>query len=143
MGPGNKLSCETGNISRRHNPNWFLQPEVLRLSFPVLESWVSLSFLLPSCSSQFICMQIWDRPVLQPPPCHMSSPSQLPVSVSPTSLDECFFFNSFGFGLPYNSTFWQFWFFVFKIICCPSFDCARRQSVSTDASILDSHVFFT
>ena len=28
---------------------------------------------LPSCSSWFICTQMWDRPLCQPPPCHKSS----------------------------------------------------------------------
>ena len=32
----------------------------------------------------------------------------LPVSTPPTSLDECFFFNSSDVGLPYSSIFWQF-----------------------------------
>ena len=41
---------------------------------------------------------------------------QLPVSAPPTSLDECFFFNSLVVGIPYSSVFWQFWLlFVFKL----------------------------
>ena len=41
----------------------------------------------------------------------------LPVSVPPTSLDECFFFNSLVVGLPYSLIFHQFWlFFVFKFV---------------------------
>ena len=41
----------------------------------------------------------------------------LPISAPPTHLDECFFFNSLGVGLPYSSIFWQFWlFFVFKFV---------------------------
>ena len=32
----------------------------------------------------------------------------------PTSLDECFFFNTLVVGFPYSSIFWQFWsFFCF------------------------------
>ena len=34
---------------------WSLQPEVLRLSFPVLASWVAWSTLLPSCPSHGSC----------------------------------------------------------------------------------------
>ena len=40
----------------------------------------------------------------------------LPVSASPTSLDECLFFITLVVGLPYSSIFCQFWlFFVFKL----------------------------
>ena len=41
----------------------------------------------------------------------------LPVSTPPTSLDECFFFNSLVIGLPYSSIFCQFWLlFVFNFV---------------------------
>ena len=117
MGPSNGLSCESGSFSHCCNPHSYLHPEVLRLSFPVLEPWVVQSVLLPSCSSQFICMQMWDHPVLQPPPCCVSSLPQLPVSAPSTSLDECFFFNSLVVGLPYSSIFWLSWLcFVFKFV---------------------------
>ena len=43
--------------------------------------------------------------------------ASLPVSTPPTSLDECFFFNSWVVRLPYSFIFCQFWlFFVFKFI---------------------------
>ncbi|KAF6104119.1 hypothetical protein HJG60_011166 [Phyllostomus discolor] len=43
--------------------------------------------------------------------------AQLPISTPPTSVDECFFFNSLVVGLPYSSIFCQFWlFFVFKLL---------------------------
>ena len=64
----NELYCEAGTFSHHHNPHRFLQPEVLRLYFPTLESWVAWSVLLPSCSSQFIHKQMWDLPVHQPLP---------------------------------------------------------------------------
>ena len=35
--------------------------------------------------------------------------AMLPVSTPPTSLDECFFFNSLVVRLSYSSIFWQFW----------------------------------
>ena len=42
---------------------------------------------------------------------------QLPISAPPTSLDECFFFNSLVVRLPYALIFCQFWlFFVFKFV---------------------------
>ena len=105
------------SLSHHSNPHIFLQSEVLGLYFPTLEPWITWSVLLPSCSSQFIHTQMWDRLVLQPPPCRASSPPQLPISTPPTSLDECFFFNSLVVRFPYSSIFWQFWlFFVFKFI---------------------------
>ena len=43
--------------------------------------------------------------------------AHLPVSYPPSSLGECFFFNSLVVGLPYSSIFCQFWlFFVFKLL---------------------------
>ena len=68
MGLSNKVSCEAGSFSCCLNPHKFFQSEVLRLSFPVLEPWVIWSVLLPSCSSWFICMQMWDCLLHQPLP---------------------------------------------------------------------------
>ena len=81
------------------------------------------SFLVSSFSSWFICTRMWDHLVHQPPPympilppCHMSFPPQL-YSTLPTSLGECFFFNSLVVRLPYSLIFWQFLlFFVFKFV---------------------------
>ena len=62
-----------------------------------------------STSPHFIC--------LSPPAAALPSPFQLPVSTPPTSLGECFFFNSEVVGLPYSLIFWQFWlFFDFKFV---------------------------
>ena len=129
MGLSSELSCEARSFSHCHNPHRFFQAEVLRLYFPALEPWVVRSVSLPSCSFQYIHMEMWDRPlhqllphplpgsILQPPPCRMFSLPQLPVSAPPTSLDECFFFNSLVVGLPHSSIFWQFWLFlVFKFV---------------------------
>ena len=73
VGLSNKLSCEAGSFSRCLNPHRFFQSEVLNCNFPsleipALESCVVRSFLLPNCSSRFICMQIWDCQVSQLPP---------------------------------------------------------------------------
>ena len=68
VGLANELSCETGSFSHHCNRHRFLQPEVLRLYFPALEPWVAQSVLLPSCSSWFIPMQMWDCLLHQPPP---------------------------------------------------------------------------
>ena len=93
MGLSNELSCEAGSFSHHHNPHRFLQSEVLSLYFTIQEPWVAWSVLLLSCSSWFICMQMWDRP----PPAEAllrALSTQLPVSAPPTGLYECFFFNS-------------------------------------------------
>ena len=96
-----------------------------RLYFPTLELWVLQCVSLPSCYSQFICTQMWDNPLCQPPPCQVcllllcpkSSSPWLPVSPPPTGLDECFFFNSLLVGIPYSSIFWQFFLLsVFKFV---------------------------
>ena len=137
MGLSNELFCEAEHFSHCLNCHRFFQSEVLRLYFPMLEPWVAWSVLLLSCSSWFIHTQMWDHLLCQLPPCRGSSLLWLPVSSSPTSLDEYFFINSLVVGLPYSSIFWQFWlFFCFKICCCPSFGCVGRQSVSIYASIL-------
>ena len=50
----------------------------LRLYFPLLEPWVAWSVSLPSCSSQFICMQTWDHGVYQPLPHQVTEPQPCP-----------------------------------------------------------------
>ena len=67
-------------------------------------AWPALFHNLPPC---WVCQLL---------PCRESSPPWLPVSASPTSLDECFFFISLVIGLPYSSIFCQFSFFVFKLL---------------------------
>ena len=120
-----------GVFSRcRLNPHRCFQSEALRLYFPVLETWVVWSVLLPHCSSQFICTQMWDHLLCLPPPCLESSLPRLPVSTPPTGLDECFFFISFVIGLPYSLIFCQFWlFFVFKLLLSFFWLCEEAQCV--------------
>ena len=82
--------------------------------------------MLPSCSSQFTLMQMWDHPVRQQLPYLPGPPGAallqflstwLPISGPPTSLNECVFFNSLVVGLPNSFIFCQFWlFFVFKFV---------------------------
>ena len=68
VGLSSEHSCEARSFSHGSNPHCSLPPEVLRLYFPPLEPWVMRSVSLPSCSFQFIRMQVWDYPVHQPPP---------------------------------------------------------------------------
>ena len=62
-------SCEAWSFSCLLNPHRIFQSGVLRLYFPVLESWVGGSISLRSYSSRFICMQMWDYPLYQLPLC--------------------------------------------------------------------------
>ena len=70
------------------------------------------SVLLPSSSSRFIRMQMWDHLVSQPPPRHKSSPPSCPA---PPLLSV--WMNVSSVGLPHSSIFWKFWLlFVFKFV---------------------------
>ena len=69
MSLSNELSCEAGSFSHCClSPHRYFQSEALRLYFPILEPLVAWSISLPSCSSQFICIQMWDLPVHKPLP---------------------------------------------------------------------------
>ena len=83
MGLSSEVSCEAGCFSCCHNPHRFLQPEVLRLYFPVLELWIAQSASLPSCSSHFIRTQSWDCQVYQLPPCLPWSSCRCSLAASP------------------------------------------------------------
>ena len=93
-------------------PHW--NPELYGLS----HSLVVPPGLFPSeCGTSRSASCCHTCPVCQPLPCHASSPPWLPISAPPTSLDQCFFFNSLVVGLQYSLIFWQFWlFFIFKFI---------------------------
>ena len=97
----------------------------LRLYFPVLGLWVVWSISLSSCSSQFICIRMWDCLVCNPPPCtvhHLppcckSSPPScpslplLPVWMNVSSLTLWLSdFHAVRF-------FWHFWLFIdFRLV---------------------------
>ena len=105
---------------------------------------------LPATSLWGLVAAAWPAPFHNPPPCWVHQPpphcesslTQLPVSAPPTCLDECFFFISLVVGLQFSVSSGCFLF----LNCCPSFDCGRRHSVSTYASILarsPKHFFIT
>ena len=154
MGLSSKLSCEGGSFSCCHlNPP---PPRGLRLYFPALDAGAlgcAVCLAPPPVLPVYLCANVvpwglpaaaWPSPVhnLTPRwvrqllPCHKSSPPPLPVSTPPTGLDERFFFISLVVRLPYSLIFCQFWLFFVLNCRCPSFGCARRHSVSTNASIL-------
>uniref|UniRef100_K9IWG3 Secreted protein n=1 Tax=Desmodus rotundus TaxID=9430 RepID=K9IWG3_DESRO len=88
----------------------------------MLEPWVAWCVLLPGCFSQFICTQMWDSLPPHSPPWSSSCcllqvlTARLPLSAPPTSLHQCFFFNSLVVGLNIQF-FCQFWlFFAFKFV---------------------------
>ena len=64
-----ELSCEAGSFCCCLNRHRFFQSEALRLYFPALEPWVDWSVSLLSCSSWFICIQMWICLLHQLPPC--------------------------------------------------------------------------
>ena len=66
--PPDGLSWEIGSFFRHCNSHKILWPEVMRLYFPTLKSWVAQSVLLPSCSSWVIHKQMWDHLV-----CHLAT----------------------------------------------------------------------
>ena len=108
----------------------------------------SASHHFVGCAS---CSLAWPAPfhnppprwVCQPPPCCESSPPQLPVSVPPTGLDECFFFISLVVGLLYSSIFCQFWlFFVFKLLLSLFWSCKEVQCVHLCLHVSRTYALF-
>ena len=112
-----ELFYEAVSFSRHPKPHWFLQPEVLRLSFP------TLTLDCEVCLTPQLFLLVYPHTnVGQPAPPATALPAlvcqllpccvffaPLPVSAPPTTLNECFFFNSFVVRLPFSSIFWQFW----------------------------------
>ena len=107
----------------------------LRLYFPRAGALgCAVCFTPPPFLPVYLCINVgpqglpaaaWPAPFHNPPPhwvhqplpCCESSPPWLPISASPTGLDECFFFISLVARLPYSLIFCQFWlFFVFKLL---------------------------
>ena len=112
------------------NPSRYLQPEVLRISFPTLDS---QSVLLPSWSSWFIHTGMWDFQstscCLAVHPLHPGCPSLplLPVWMNVSSTPWLSDFHIVRFSGSSGFLFLNLLSF---------FGCARRQSVSTYAFIL-------
>ena len=126
MGLSTELSCEAGSFSHCCNPPRFLQSEVLRLYFPMLNPGLcSLSF--SPVAPPGLSRRMWHCPLHQPPPClpwssnhrltvsplcppGCLSPSLLPVWMKGSSLSPWL--------LDYHSLiYWQLGlFFVFKFV---------------------------
>ena len=73
---------------------------------------LSRSLVVPPGLSACKCGISWSITTTSPslvsqlPPCYAPSPPWLPVSAPPTSVDDCFFFNSLVVGFPYSLIFW-------------------------------------
>ena len=129
VGLSNELSCEAGSFCCCLNPPRFLKSgfEALFPHAGTLGCVVCLApqLLLPvyphaNVGPPALPASVLPTPVLQPLPCSESFLPQLPISALPTSLDECFFFNSLVVALAYSLIFCQFWlFFCFSICCTP------------------------
>ena len=141
LGVSPVASTPTGVFSQMF---WGLFPYTGTLGYVV---WLASSYF-----SWFICTQMWDHPLHQLPPCPPWSSSWCfalspvhpgcPSPPHPPGVDECFFFISLLVRFPYSLIFWKFWlFFVFKC-CCPSFGCARRQSLPMPSSWLEVQLIF-
>ena len=113
VGLSNEVSCEAGSFSCCFNPHRFFSVRGFEALFPcngtlscVIYLILQLFFLVYLHENVgWLSLLATASPalVLQPPPCHKSSASMLPVSTPPTGVDECFFFNSLVVGIPYSS----------------------------------------
>ena len=127
MGLSNELSCESGSFSSCHlNSHRCFQSEVWGFISP---SWnpglhgLSHSPDVPPSLSACECGTALPASRCLAHLCPSAATllqvlsTKLPMSAPPTSLDECFFFNSLVVRLPYSSIFCQFLlFFVFKFV---------------------------
>ena len=121
MGLSNEPFCEAGSFSHCClNPTcvfnqWFeaLFPHAGTLGCAVC---CLVHQLLPHWPAAALPTPLYHLPsrwVCQPLPCRESSLPRLPVSTPPTSLDECFFFNSLVVRFLYSLIFRQYWLFLF------------------------------
>ena len=120
-----RLSCEIGSFSHCPNPHKFLKPKVLMLLIslcwnpglhnlsrsPVVPPGLSVHKRSKSCPSA-------STSPAQSASHHLATcPCQAAISVPPTSLDECFFFNSFVVELPCSCDLLEVLvFFIFKLV---------------------------
>ena len=125
MGLSNELSCEAGSFSRCLNPHRFFSVRGFEALFPCTGT---LNFMICLTPQLFLPVYLHANVGLPSPPAAASpGPSAaalrrvlstwLPVSASPISLNEYFFFDSLVVGLLYSSILYQFWlFFVFEFV---------------------------
>ena len=111
VAPSNRLSCETGNFSHCRNLHKVFRPRSFEAFFSSTGTVGCMVCLAPQLFFLVYPLEnVW-LPCLPTTvlPCFLSAP--------PTSLDECFFFNSLVVRLPHSLIFLQFWlFFGFKLV---------------------------
>ena len=128
MGLSNALSCEAGSflILPLLQPPQVISVRGFEALFPCAGTLGCMVCLAP----QLFFPVYLHAHVGPPAPPAAASPAQssrceallsifstLAACLHPSCLNECFFFNSLVVGLPYSSTFCQFWlFFVFKFV---------------------------
>ena len=132
-------------------PPWVFSIRGLRLYSPMLESWVAWSVSIPpippglsmhkcgATGSASCCTACPIRSTIR----HLAGPPAatllwvlsipLPVSIPPTSLDEC---SLSPWLLDFHAVRFSVSSGCFLFLSCPSFGYARRRSVSTYVSIL-------
>ena len=138
MNLSNEHSCEGGSFSCCHlNPTGVFNQRFKAL-FPCTGTLGCTVCLTP----QLLLLVYLYANMGLPSPQSTASPSPpattllrvlstwLSISTPPTSLDECFFFNSLVVGLPYSSIFCQFWLFFGLNLLLPFFWlCDKTQCV--------------
>ena len=132
LGPhwSNELSCEAGNFSCHRNTHRILQPEILKLYFPTLETWVVWSVSPLGCSPGLPAHKCGTA-LHQLPPCHESS---LPSCPSPPLLSV--WANVFSLT-PWLLDFHTVWFcgnsvfclFVFKFVVALLLVCEEAKCI--------------
>ena len=122
------LSWGTGSFFCHPSSHWFFQPEVRRLYFPGIGNlgcviWPGAGITHSPGVPPSIYLPLVGLPSSPAATAAASSlPYQILSALGPwlhpsTHLDEYFFFKSLVVGLPYSSTFWQFWlFFVLRVV---------------------------
>ena len=134
-----------GVFSHHRNPCRFLQPEGLRLYFPrwsmgctiSLAPQLFLPVYLHACvGSLSLPATTLPASVHQLPPCPESSPPLLIVSASPTTLNECFFFNSWVSNFHTVRFPGSSGYFLFLNLLLSFFSLGEEASISTYTSIL-------
>ena len=125
MGLSKEVSCEAWSFSYCLNPHRFFSVRGFEALSPCAGTLGRVIYLTPK-----LFLLIYPHTNAGPPTLPAASLPSPPATTllyvlsipaarltPPTSLDECFFFNSLVVGLPYSSILWQFWlFFVFKFV---------------------------
>ena len=131
MGLSNKLSYEARSFPHCHNPHMFFSVrgcETISLHWNPGLYGLSCSPVVP------LGLSTHKSGITQSASCFLAQSTSYhpdvsrlcPISTLPTSLNECFFFNSLVVRLSCSLILWQFWLFFVHIGCYPSCGCVRK-----------------